>query len=97
MPALEANLAIPFNKADLPGVTMTVGSPRGVPPGAQQVGQEGLIALIHSLYWGREAAQTCAPLCHPAPEARHATSSACTAVDVMAARLRRAPLFSSKL
>ncbi len=60
VPALEANLAIPFNKAALPGVTMTVGSPRGVPPGAQQVGQEGLIALIQSLFWSREAAQTCA-------------------------------------
>ena len=60
VPALEANLAIPFNKAALPGVTMTVGSPRGVPAGAQQVGQEGLIALIQSLFWGREAAQTCA-------------------------------------
>jgi len=61
VPALEANLAIPFNKAALPGVTMTVGSPRGVPPGAQQVGQEGLIALIQRLFWSREPAQTCAP------------------------------------
>ena len=60
MPALEANLAIPFNNAALPGVTMKVGSPRGVPAGAQQVGQEGLVALIQSLCWSREAALTCA-------------------------------------
>ena len=58
MPALEANLAIPFNNAAVPGVTMKVGSPRGVPAGAHQVGQEGLVALIQSLFWGRDAAQT---------------------------------------
>ena len=85
VPALEANLAIPFNKAALPGVTMTVGSPRGVPPGAQQVGQEGLIALIQSLFWSREAAQTCAlgtpaevRLTRSAPSAEH---SACHGIS----------------
>ena len=57
MPALEANLAIPFNNAAVPGVTMKVGSPRGVPAGAHQVGQEGMVALLQSIFWSQGAAQ----------------------------------------